>query len=66
MKNTWTECKGVRVSQGRIVTADGTLGGRIVWPKYQVVGSWLDGSSRHRIWLPAVAPAFYVNVIPTL
>jgi hypothetical protein len=30
-KNTWTDRIGVRMSQGRIVTADGSLGGRIVW-----------------------------------
>jgi hypothetical protein len=30
-KNTWTGRIGVRMSQGRIVTADGMLGGRIVW-----------------------------------
>jgi hypothetical protein len=30
-KNTWTDCVGVRMSQGRIVTADGSMGGQIVW-----------------------------------
>ncbi len=33
MKNTWTDRIGVRLSQGQIVTADGSLGGRIVWVK---------------------------------
>jgi hypothetical protein len=32
-KNTWTDRIGVRMSLGRIVTADGSLGGRIVWVK---------------------------------
>jgi hypothetical protein len=36
-KNTWTDCIGVRMSQGRIVTADGSLGSLSV-----------NGSSRHR------------------
>ncbi len=30
-KNTWMDRIGVRMSQGRIVTADGSLGGQIVW-----------------------------------
>ncbi len=30
-KNTGTDRIGVRMSQGHIVTADGSLGGRIVW-----------------------------------
>jgi hypothetical protein len=30
-KNTWTDRIGVKMSLGRIVTADGSLGGRIVW-----------------------------------
>jgi hypothetical protein len=32
-KNTWMDHIGVRMSQGRIVTGDGTLGGWIVWIK---------------------------------
>jgi hypothetical protein len=31
MKNSWMDHSGVRMSQGRIVTADGSLGGWIVW-----------------------------------
>ncbi len=30
-KHTWTDRLGVRMSQGCIVTADGSLGGQIVW-----------------------------------
>jgi hypothetical protein len=30
-KNTWMDCKGVRMSQRRILTIDGSLGGQIVW-----------------------------------
>jgi hypothetical protein len=30
-KNTWMDRTGLRMSQGRIVTAGGSLGGRIVW-----------------------------------
>ncbi len=30
-ENTWTDRTGVRMSQERIVTAGGLLGGRIVW-----------------------------------
>jgi hypothetical protein len=30
-KNTWTDRIGVKMSLGRIVTADGSLGGWIVW-----------------------------------
>jgi hypothetical protein len=30
-KNTWTDLIGVRMSQGRNVTADGLLGRQIVW-----------------------------------
>ncbi len=30
-KNTWMDRIGVRMSQGPIVTADGSLGGWIVW-----------------------------------
>jgi hypothetical protein len=29
--NTWTDHLGVRMSQRRIVTAQGSLGGQIVW-----------------------------------
>ncbi len=30
-KNTWTDRTGIRMSQGQIVTTDGSLGGQIVW-----------------------------------
>jgi hypothetical protein len=30
-KNTWTDCIGVRMSLGPIVTANSSLGGQIVW-----------------------------------
>jgi hypothetical protein len=30
-KNTWTDRTGVRMSQGQIATAGGSLGGKIVW-----------------------------------
>ncbi len=30
-KNMWTDRIGGQMSQGRIVTADGLLGGRLVW-----------------------------------
>ncbi len=31
MTNYWTDLVSVRMSQGRIVTADGLLGGQIMW-----------------------------------
>jgi hypothetical protein len=41
-KNTWTDRAGVRMSQGQIVTADGSLGGRIVWVEVWSVCGWTD------------------------
>ncbi len=34
IKNTWTDHIGVRMSQGRIVTADGLFSGQIEWLKF--------------------------------
>jgi hypothetical protein len=47
-KNTWTDHTGVRMSQGQVVTADGLLGGRIVWFELSrgwFVGGWIIKAS---------------------
>jgi hypothetical protein len=43
-KNMWTDRIGGQMSQGRIVTADGLLGGRLVWVEMlrgRFVGGWI-------------------------
>ncbi len=49
---------GVRMSQRRIVTADGSLGGRIVWVELsrdRLVGGW-----RHRTYI--VKPVYKIEL----